>query len=57
MERKYKVVIVGAGHAGCEASLACARMGLKTIIITLVGQEIELFTSKDKKTSNIIRGR
>ncbi|MDR0800037.1 MAG: tRNA uridine-5-carboxymethylaminomethyl(34) synthesis enzyme MnmG [Endomicrobium sp.] len=34
MERKYKVVIVGAGHAGCEASLACARMGLKTIIIT-----------------------
>ncbi|MCA6079544.1 MAG: tRNA uridine-5-carboxymethylaminomethyl(34) synthesis enzyme MnmG [Endomicrobium sp.] len=35
MERKYKVVIVGAGHAGCEASLACARMGLKTLVITL----------------------
>jgi tRNA uridine 5-carboxymethylaminomethyl modification enzyme len=35
MERKYQVVIIGAGHAGCEASLACARMGLKTLIITL----------------------
>ncbi|GHT15224.1 tRNA uridine 5-carboxymethylaminomethyl modification enzyme MnmG [Endomicrobiia bacterium] len=35
MERKYNVAVVGAGHAGCEASLACARMGLKTLIITL----------------------
>ncbi|MDR3306895.1 MAG: tRNA uridine-5-carboxymethylaminomethyl(34) synthesis enzyme MnmG [Endomicrobium sp.] len=35
MERKYQVVVIGAGHAGCEASLACARMGLKTLIITL----------------------
>jgi tRNA uridine 5-carboxymethylaminomethyl modification enzyme len=35
MERKYQVVVIGAGHAGCEAALACARMGLKTLIITL----------------------
>jgi tRNA uridine 5-carboxymethylaminomethyl modification enzyme len=35
MERKYQIVVIGAGHAGCEASLACARMGLKTLIITL----------------------
>jgi tRNA uridine 5-carboxymethylaminomethyl modification enzyme len=35
MGRKYQVVVIGAGHAGCEASLACARMGLKTLIITL----------------------
>jgi tRNA uridine 5-carboxymethylaminomethyl modification enzyme len=35
MERKYQVVVIGAGHAGCEASLACARIGLKTLIITL----------------------
>jgi tRNA uridine 5-carboxymethylaminomethyl modification enzyme len=35
MDRKYQVVVIGAGHAGCEASLACARMGLKTLIITL----------------------
>jgi tRNA uridine 5-carboxymethylaminomethyl modification enzyme len=35
MERKYQVVVIGAGHAGCEAALASARMGLKTIVITL----------------------
>ncbi|MCX5782651.1 MAG: tRNA uridine-5-carboxymethylaminomethyl(34) synthesis enzyme MnmG [Elusimicrobia bacterium] len=32
---KYNVIVIGAGHAGCEASLACARMGLKTLIITM----------------------
>lgn len=31
----YDVVVVGAGHAGCEAALACARMGLETIIFTV----------------------
>jgi len=35
MERRYHIVVIGAGHAGCEASLACARLGLKTLIITL----------------------
>ncbi|GHT40659.1 hypothetical protein AGMMS49921_02400 [Endomicrobiia bacterium] len=35
MERRYQVVIIGAGHAGCEASLVCARMGLKTLVLTL----------------------
>ncbi|HOF26291.1 MAG TPA: tRNA uridine-5-carboxymethylaminomethyl(34) synthesis enzyme MnmG [Clostridia bacterium] len=33
--KQYDVVVVGAGHAGCEAALACARMGLKTAIFTL----------------------
>lgn len=31
----YDVVVVGAGHAGCEAALAAARLGAKTLIITL----------------------
>ncbi len=32
---KYDVVVVGAGHAGCEAALACARLGLNTIVFTV----------------------
>src|SRR5579863_1729176 len=32
---QYDVVVVGAGHAGCEAAMAAARMGLKTALITL----------------------
>ena len=32
---KYDVVVVGAGHAGCEAARACARMGLRTAIVTM----------------------
>src|SRR5579862_6090193 len=31
----YDVIVVGAGHAGCEAARACARLGLKTAIITM----------------------
>ena len=30
----YDVIVIGGGHAGCEASLACARMGKKTLLIT-----------------------
>src|SRR5271170_1952839 len=32
---RYDVVVVGAGHAGCEAARACARMGLRTAMITM----------------------
>src|SRR5581483_3371460 len=32
---KYEVIVVGAGHAGCEAALACARMGRKTLLLTM----------------------
>jgi len=32
---RYEVVVVGAGHAGCEAAMATARMGLKTALVTL----------------------
>ncbi len=32
---EYDVAVIGAGHAGCEAALAAARMGLKTVVFTL----------------------
>lgn len=35
MQDKYDVVVVGAGHAGCEAARACARMGLHTAMVTM----------------------
>ncbi len=34
-EKKYDVIVVGAGHAGCEAALAAARMGQSTLMLTM----------------------
>ncbi len=42
LEETYDVVIVGAGHAGCEAALACARLGLETVIFTVSVDSIAL---------------
>src|SRR6202790_1443741 len=35
MQNSYDVIVVGAGHAGCEAARACARMGLRTAMVTM----------------------
>ena len=35
MPESYDVVVIGAGHAGCEAARACARMGLRTAMVTM----------------------
>jgi tRNA uridine 5-carboxymethylaminomethyl modification enzyme len=35
VQTRYQVIVVGAGHAGCEAARACARLGLKTAMITM----------------------
>ena len=42
IEETYDVVVVGAGHAGCEAALACARLGLETIIFTVSMDSVAL---------------
>lgn len=42
LEESYDVVVVGAGHAGCEAALACARLGLETIVFTVSVDSIAL---------------
>lgn len=42
IEETYDVVVVGAGHAGCEAALACARLGLETMMFTVSVDSIAL---------------
>ena len=42
LEEEYDIVVVGAGHAGCEAALACARLGLETIMFTVSVDSIAL---------------
>ena len=42
VRKKTDVCVVGAGHAGCEAALACARLGLKTVIFTVSVDSIAL---------------
>ena len=42
VEESYDVVVVGAGHAGCEAALACSRLGLETIVFTVSVDSIAL---------------
>lgn len=42
IEENYDVVVVGAGHAGCEAALACARLGLETVVFTVSVESIAL---------------
>ena len=39
---EYDVAVIGAGHAGCEAALACARLGMKTIVFTVSVDSIAL---------------
>lgn len=42
IREKVDICVVGAGHAGCEAALACARMGLETVIFTVSVDSIAL---------------
>ncbi|NBI72506.1 tRNA uridine-5-carboxymethylaminomethyl(34) synthesis enzyme MnmG [Clostridiaceae bacterium] len=42
LTEKYDIVVVGAGHAGCEAALAAARLGLETIMFTVSVDSIAL---------------
>lgn len=42
VEETYDVCVVGAGHAGCEAALACARLGLETIVFTVSIESIAM---------------
>lgn len=42
LEENYDVCVIGAGHAGCEAALSCARLGMRTIMFTVTIEGIAL---------------
>lgn len=42
LKNKFDIIIVGAGHAGCEAALACAKLGMKVLLCTLNVEHIAL---------------
>ena len=42
VQEEYDIVVVGAGHAGCEAALACARLSLNTILFTVSMDSVAL---------------
>ena len=46
IREEYDVVVVGAGHAGCEAALAASRMGLETIIFTVSVESIAMMPTE-----------
>ena len=47
LEENYDIVVVGAGHAGCEAALAGARLGVSTIMFTVSAESIALMPCKN----------
>ncbi|HCB11189.1 MAG TPA: tRNA uridine-5-carboxymethylaminomethyl(34) synthesis enzyme MnmG, partial [Cyanobacteria bacterium UBA11991] len=42
LKNKFDVIVVGGGHAGCEATLACAKLGLNVLLTTLNVEHIAL---------------
>ena len=52
----YDVAVIGAGHAGCEAALASARLGLKTVVFTVSGGVTNMkmtFQPKNRQRSKV----
>jgi tRNA uridine 5-carboxymethylaminomethyl modification enzyme len=44
MTERYDIIVIGAGHAGCEAAYAAARMGVRTLLLTMNLDNIALMS-------------
>ena len=53
MNFQYDVIVIGAGHAGCEAACAAANMGSKTLLITMDMNKIAEFIKKSRKEAGL----
>ncbi|MFH1837351.1 MAG: FAD-dependent oxidoreductase, partial [Candidatus Omnitrophota bacterium] len=56
MKKRFDIIVVGGGHAGCEAALAASRMGAKTLLITLKKERIG-YTSCNPSIGGIGKGQ
>ena len=54
VEECYDVIVVGAGHAGCEAALAAARLGCETIIFTVSMNSVALMPCNPERWVKIL---
>ena len=56
MDFKYDVIVIGAGHAGCEAAAAAANLGSKTCLITMdmnkIGDELQPGRRRNRQRTN-----
>ncbi|MBF0494616.1 MAG: tRNA uridine-5-carboxymethylaminomethyl(34) synthesis enzyme MnmG [Candidatus Omnitrophica bacterium] len=56
MQERYDIIVVGGGHAGCEAALAASRMGLNTLLVTLDKSKIG-YTSCNPSIGGVGKGQ
>ena len=57
MERVYDIIVVGGGHAGCEAAMAAATLGSSVLLVTMDKEAVRVIQSSPKWTPGKQRDR